>query len=69
MEIDVQHPSDDHKNWPKRRSEALLIDGDKYYRVFDNGEKEEIEQFRTLKYDHRGCDYQAICFVVILVWV
>lgn len=40
--IDVQHPSDDHKNWPKRRSEALLIDGDKYYRVFDNGEKEEI---------------------------
>ena len=41
--IDVKHPSDDHKNWPKGKSEALLIDGDKYYRVFAEGEKEEME--------------------------
>jgi len=40
--IDVPHPKDDHKNWPKGKSEALLIDGDKYYRVFANGEKKEI---------------------------
>lgn len=40
--IDVQHPNDDHKQWPEGESEALLIEGDKYYRVFANGEKEEI---------------------------
>ena len=40
--IDVHHPKDDHKNWPAGKSEALLIDGDKFYRVFDNGEKKEI---------------------------
>lgn len=40
--IDVQHPKDYHKNWPNRKSEGLLIEGNKYYRVFDNGEKEEI---------------------------
>jgi hypothetical protein len=40
--IDVQHPNDDHNLWPAGQSEALLIEGDKYYRVFANGEKEEI---------------------------
>jgi len=40
--IDVHHPKDDHKNWPEGKSEALLIDGDKLYRVFANGDKEEI---------------------------
>ncbi len=40
--IDVQHPKDYHKNWPNKKSEGLLIEGNKYYRVFANGEKEEI---------------------------
>ena len=40
--IDVQHPNDYHKNWPKRKSEALLIQGDTYYRVHDDGRKEVI---------------------------
>lgn len=40
--IDVPHPNDDHKLWPEGKSEGLLIEGDKYYRVFDNGEKQEI---------------------------
>ncbi|MEN0048444.1 MAG: metallophosphoesterase [Bacteroidota bacterium] len=40
--IDVQHPKDFHKNWPKKKSEALLIDKDKYYRVLAEGTKEEI---------------------------
>lgn len=38
--IDVRHPSDDHKSWPKRRSEGLFIDGDLYYRVLDDGGRE-----------------------------
>ena len=40
--IDVKHPSDDHKNWPKGKSEGLLIRGDKYYRVDVNGVLDEI---------------------------
>lgn len=40
--IDVQHPKDYHKNWPRRKSEALLIEGEKFYRVLANGKKEEI---------------------------
>ena len=40
--IDVKHPKDYHKNWPKGESEGLLIENDKYYRVFANGKKEEI---------------------------
>ncbi|WP_420602114.1 metallophosphoesterase [Flagellimonas sp.] len=40
--IDVKHPKDYHKNWPNAKSEGLLIQGNKYYRVFHNGEKEEI---------------------------
>lgn len=40
--IDVKHPKDYHKNWPNPKSEGLLIEGDKYFRVFYNGEKKEI---------------------------
>lgn len=40
--IDVEHPADDHENWPRGRSEALLIDGGKYFRVLDSGEKIEL---------------------------
>ena len=39
---DVQHPNDDDKLWPEGRSEALLIDGDSYYRVLPDGRKEPI---------------------------
>ncbi len=40
--IDVRHPSDDHKNWPQGKSEALLIMGDAYYRVLADGSREQI---------------------------
>ncbi len=40
--IDVKHPKDYKKNWPFEESEGLLIEGSKYYRVFANGEKEEM---------------------------
>jgi len=40
--IDVKHSKDYHKNWPNKDSEGLLIEGENYYRVFDDGEKEEI---------------------------
>ena len=40
--IDVKHPKDYHKNWPFEESEGLLIEGNKYYRVFANGDKKEI---------------------------
>lgn len=40
--IDVKHPKDYHKNWPTPKSEGLLIEGDSYFRLFDNGKKEEL---------------------------
>jgi len=40
--IDVKHSKDYHKNWPNKKSEGLLIEENKYYRVFANGEKKEI---------------------------
>ncbi len=40
--IDIKHPKDYNKNWPTKKSEGLLIEGDTYYRVFHNGRKEEI---------------------------
>ena len=40
--VDVKHPKDYHKNWPKGESEGLLIEHDKYYRVFADGKKEEM---------------------------
>lgn len=41
--IDVKHPQDYYKYFPNRESEGLMIDNGKYYRVFANGEMEEIE--------------------------
>ena len=42
--IDVKHPKDYNKNWPNKKSEGLLITTDgKYYRVFTNGDKKELE--------------------------
>ncbi|MGK0388582.1 MAG: hypothetical protein ACI94Y_001312 [Maribacter sp.] len=38
--IDVHHPKDYHKNWPNGKSEGLLIENNKYYRVFADGKKE-----------------------------
>lgn len=40
--IDVKHPKDYQKHWPKGKSEGLLIKNDKYYRVFADGDKKEI---------------------------
>ena len=40
--IDVKHPKDYQKYWPKGQTEGLLIEGNKYYRVFNNGDKKEI---------------------------
>ena len=40
--IDVHHPKDYHKNWPNGKSEGLLIENNKYYRVFADGQKEEL---------------------------
>jgi len=40
--IDVKHPKDYRESWPNKKSEGLLIQGDKYYKVYHNGEKEEI---------------------------
>lgn len=40
--IDVHHPKDYHKNWPRGKSEGLLIENNEYYRVFADGKKEEI---------------------------
>ena len=40
--IDVHHPKDYHKNWPSGSSEGLRIEENEYFRLFVNGEKEEI---------------------------
>lgn len=40
--IDVKHPKDYSKSIPKKNSEGLLIENNKYYRVLHNGEKKEI---------------------------
>ena len=40
--IDVKHPKDYAKSFPVKKSEGLLIDKGKYYRILHNGEKEEI---------------------------
>lgn len=40
--IDVKHSKDYHKNWPYKNSEGLLISGNKFYRVFDDGEMEAL---------------------------
>lgn len=40
--IDVKHPKDYAKSFPNQKSEGLLIEGGKYYRVFYDGKKQEI---------------------------
>ncbi len=40
--IDVKHPKDYSKNFPSKKSEGLLIEDGKYYRILYNGQKEEI---------------------------
>ena len=37
--IDVKHPKDYHKNWPNQKSEGLLIENSKYYRLLNNSNK------------------------------
>ncbi len=40
--IDVKHPKDYSKSIPNQKSEGLLIEGKRYYRVLHNGKKKEI---------------------------
>lgn len=40
--IDVKHPKDYSKSIPDKKSEGLLIEGTRYYKVLHNGEKKEI---------------------------
>lgn len=40
--IDVKHPKDYIKNWPNKKSEGLLIEEGKYYRVLHNGDKKAL---------------------------
>jgi hypothetical protein len=40
--IDVKHPKDYSKSIPNQKSEGLLIENNRYYRVLHNGEKKEI---------------------------
>lgn len=40
--IDVKHPKDYNKNWPRKTSEGLLIQNNRYFRVLSTGTKEEI---------------------------
>tara|TARA_R110002050_G_scaffold109796_3_gene221133 strand:- start:4339 stop:5412 length:1074 start_codon:yes stop_codon:yes gene_type:complete len=40
--IDVKHPKDYHKNFPNSKSEGLMIEGDKFYRILNDGKKMEI---------------------------
>jgi hypothetical protein len=41
--IDVKHPQDYYNYFPKLKSEALLIENGNYFRVFENGEKEQLK--------------------------
>jgi hypothetical protein len=41
--IDVKHPQDYYEYFPEITSEGLLIANGKYYRVFENGETEEMK--------------------------
>lgn len=40
--IDVKHPDDYNESFPVKRSEGLLIDRGRYYRVLDDGERVEL---------------------------
>lgn len=41
--IDVKHPVDYYKYFPEIKSEGLLIDNGKYYRILANGESKELK--------------------------
>lgn len=41
--IDVKHPADYYKYFPEIKSEGLLIDNGKYFRVFENGDTIEMK--------------------------
>jgi hypothetical protein len=40
--IDVKHPSDYEKNLPSKSSEALLIEGNNFYRLLENSKRIEL---------------------------
>jgi len=40
--IDVKHPKDYSKSIPNQKSEGLLIENNRYYRVLHDGEKKEM---------------------------
>ena len=40
--IDVKHPKDYAKSIPNKRSEGLLIENGRYYRVLNDGVKKEL---------------------------
>ena len=40
--IDVKHPNDYLKSWPNKKSEGLLIENNKYFKVLFNGTKKEL---------------------------
>ncbi|MEL6811145.1 MAG: metallophosphoesterase [Bacteroidota bacterium] len=42
--IDVKHPKDYYKTWPKSNSEGLLIQGDEYFRVFSDGDRKKFKK-------------------------
>ena len=39
--IDIKHPQDYYKYWPKQKSEGLLIENNNLFRLYDNGKKTE----------------------------
>jgi len=41
--IDVKHPKDYYKYFPKNRSEGLLIENGKYFRILDSGKKSIVK--------------------------
>lgn len=41
--IDVKHPSDHEKKWPMGRSEGLLVEGNQFYRIFDDGRRKLLK--------------------------
>jgi len=40
--IDIKHPKDYSKSFPNQKSEGLLIENNRYFRVLHNGERKEI---------------------------
>ena len=40
--IDVSHPKDYINRWPSKKSEGLLIEGNRYFQLLYNGNKKEL---------------------------